>query len=67
MKNDCNTGYILEVDFKYPKELHEQHSDLPLTPEGTMNLLTAVEKKECYSLQKFKTVFRNGFKINNIH
>ena len=26
-------GYILEVDFEYPKELHELHNDYPLAPE----------------------------------
>ena len=31
-END-NKGYILEVDVKYPKRLHELHSDLPFLPE----------------------------------
>ena len=26
---NVNIGYILEVDVKYPKRLHELHSDLP--------------------------------------
>ena len=30
-KND--KGYILEVDVRYPKRLHELHSDLPFLPE----------------------------------
>ena len=30
---DSNKGYILEVDVKYPKNLHGLHGDLPFLPE----------------------------------
>ena len=30
---DSDKGYILEVDFKYPKNLHGLHEDLPFLPE----------------------------------
>ena len=32
-----NTGYILEVDLEYPKELHDLHNGYPMAPE-TMNV-----------------------------
>ncbi|XP_040069574.1 uncharacterized protein LOC120842509 [Ixodes scapularis] len=30
--DDAPTGYILEVDLRYPHHLHETHSDFPLAP-----------------------------------
>ena len=29
---DCDKGYILEVDVKYPKNVHDLHSGLPFLP-----------------------------------
>ena len=30
---DSDKGYILEVDIKYPNNLHALHEDLPFLPE----------------------------------
>ena len=32
-KEDNNKGFIAEVDFEYPEELHDLHNDYPLAPE----------------------------------
>ena len=32
---DRKTGYFLEVDLEYPKELHDKHNSYPLAPETT--------------------------------
>ena len=45
---DSDTGYLLEVDLEYPKELHEAHRDLPFLPIKKDKLLTTLEDKENY-------------------
>ena len=36
---DSDKGYILEVDFKYPKHLHGLHEDLPFLPCCSHNII----------------------------
>ena len=43
---NSNLGYLLEVDFEYPKDLHELHSYLPFLPEKKDKLLATLENKE---------------------
>ena len=33
VRKDSKRGYIIEVDLKYPKELHDKHNLYPLAPE----------------------------------
>ena len=34
---NSSIGFFLKVDFEYPKELHDLHSDLPFLPEKNGN------------------------------
>lgn len=38
MPDDSEKGYILEVDLKYPRGLHDMHKNLPLATEYTVYL-----------------------------
>ena len=67
-------GYIFQVDVKYPKRLHELHSDLPFLPER-------MEKNKCkklvcnlYNKKKYvahintlKQALNHGLKFKKIH
>ena len=44
-------GYILEVDVKYPKKLHDAHSDLPFLPKRMK--IDKCKKLVCSLLNKY--------------
>ena len=67
-------GYILEVDVKYPKELHDLHSDLPFLPERmeinkckklVCNLYD--KKKYVVYINSLKQALNHGLKLKKIH
>ena len=69
-----NTGYILQVDLEYPKELHDAHNDYPLAP-GPMKLnkidkLTPNLKdkaKYILHLKNLQLYLSLGLKLTKIH
>ncbi|XP_042912167.1 uncharacterized protein [Parasteatoda tepidariorum] len=74
--DDNTIGYILEVDFMYPFDLHDDHLDLPLAPETCIppgckekRLLTTLNDKEKYVLhyRNLKQFVKFGLVIKTIH
>ena len=67
-------GYILEVDVKYPKELHDLHSYLPFLPErmeiNKCNKLVCNlydKKKYVVPINFLKQASNHGLKLEKIH
>ena len=67
-------GYILEVDVKYLKKLHELHSDLPFLPERMeINkckklVCNLYNKTKCVvHINSLKQALNNGLKLTKIH
>ena len=67
-------GYILEVDVKYPKRLHELHSNLPFLSERmevnkckklVCNLFN--KKEYVVHINVLKQVLNHGLKLKKIH
>ena len=72
-END-NKGYIFEVDVKYPKRIHELHSDLPFLSERmevnkckklVCNLFN--NKKYVVHINSLKQALNHGLKLKEIH
>ena len=66
---NSNKGYILEVDVKYPKKLHDSQSDLPFLPKrmkliNVKNLFVIyIIKKIHHTYKVIKTGIKSWIKI----
>ena len=71
---NSNKGYILEVDVKYPKKLHDSHSDLPFLPrrmkiDKCKKLVCSLHnKKKCVvHIKSLKQALNHGLKFKKVH
>ena len=67
-------SYVLEVDVSYPKELHNQHNDLPFVCErmeinGVEKLVPNLRDKKNYviHIQALNQVLQHGLRLDRIH
>ena len=67
-------GYVLEVDVSYPKELHNQHNDLPFMCErmeinGVEKLVPNLRDKKSYviHIQVLNQAPQHGLRLDRIH
>ena len=67
-------GYLLEVDVRYPKELHNQHNDLPFMCErmeinGVEKLVPKLRDKKSYviHIQALNQALQHGLRLDRIH
>ena len=67
-------GYILEVDVKYPKRLHDSHSDLPFLPkrmkiDKRKKLVCNLQNKKKYvvHIKSLKQALNHGLKLKKIY
>ena len=67
-------GYILEVHVKYPKKLHDLHSDLPFLPkkmkiDKCKKLVCDLRNKKKYvvHIKSLKQALNHGLKFKKVH
>ena len=73
VKNDKG-AYLLEVDVEYPKELHENHNELPFLTERMKigrveNLLPNLKDKKGYlvHIKALDQALKHGLKLRKVH
>ena len=71
---NSNKGYILEVDVKYPKKVHDLHIDLPFLPkrmkiDKCKKLVCNLHDKKKYGvhIKSLKQALNHGLKLKKIH
>ena len=66
--SDSYTGYVLEVDIYYPKELHKSHRDLSFLAIKKEKLLTTLENKERYvvHIASLKQALQHGLEFKKV-
>ena len=71
---DSNSGYFLEVDIDYPKELFNLHKDLSFLPKGkkavkVKNVICDIEDKKKYviHIRALKQTLNHGLKLKKVH
>jgi hypothetical protein len=74
LKENDETGYIFEVDLEYPKELHDEHNDLPFccvhsTARNEPRLELNLDEKKNYVIldQNLKQCLKYGLQLKKIH
>ena len=74
INTEDDTGYILQVDLEYPKELHDVHNDYPLAPESfkikkIYKLTPNLKNKTKYilHLKNLQLYLSLGLKLTKIH
>ena len=71
---DSDKGYILEADVKYPKKLHDLHSDLPFLPkrmkiDKCKKLVRNLRNKKKYvvHIRSLKQALNHRLKLKKVH
>lgn len=74
--DDSKIGYFLEVDVKYPKNLHDEHNDYPFLaerrcPPNSKNekLVLTLDNKKNYFIhhQMLKMALKHGLILEKVH
>ena len=67
-------GYLLEVDIEYPKELHENHNELPFSVEKMKigrveKLVPNLKDKKRYvvHIKALNQALKHGLKLRKVH